>query len=64
MEQDQQMSPEQYRVEILKRRFAQRVTELEDECATLATQVAQASQEIEHLREQLNAKEADAETED
>jgi hypothetical protein len=52
--QDQELTAEQYKVNVLKQRFAQRVTELEEEIATLLTQLAieqQQRQEVERAYE-------------
>lgn len=58
----EQMTAEQYRVEVLKQRFAKRTSDLEDECAMLMTQVAQLTQERDALKEQLDAKEEETES--
>lgn len=59
MPEQQELTPEQYRVEVLKQRFARRTSDLEDECATVLTQLAQVTQERDALKEQLDAKEAE-----
>ena len=47
-----QMTAEEYRVRVLRARFAERVSEYEDQIATLITQNAQLQQELDALREQ------------
>jgi uncharacterized protein YigA (DUF484 family) len=51
--QDEQLSPEEFKLRILKQRFAERTAELEELVATLATQNAQLQQENQQLQQQL-----------
>ena len=49
-ENNTQMTAEEYRLMVLKKRFAERTVELEEQIATLYTKLAQAEQEIESMK--------------
>lgn len=54
MQEDQEeLTPEQYKVRVLRSRFAERVTEYEDIIAELLTTRAQLEQRVQELEEQL-----------
>lgn len=61
---NQELSPEQYRVEVLKRRFAQRAVEYEEEIATLVTQNVQLEQQVKALTEEKDTDEVVSEEDD
>lgn len=52
LENEQQLTPEQFQVRVLKQRFAERITEYEEEIANLYTQVAQLQQQLRQSTEQ------------
>lgn len=52
--QTQELTPEEYKVRVLKSRFAERVTEYEDVIAELITQNAQQQQRIQELEGNTN----------
>lgn len=46
--QENSITAEEYRLEVLKHRFAQRVAQYEDEIAVYETRIAQLQQELEN----------------
>lgn len=50
-EQQESLSPEEFRVRVLKSRFAEKLAQAEDEIATLITQLTGTRQELEGYKQ-------------
>lgn len=60
----QEMTPEQYAVQVLKQRFAERTVQLEEIISNLMTEREMMRQEISSLKDAANEKEAKPEAEE